>query len=88
MVSADGLFLFFSPYNRPGGLGLSDLWMSTRATKDDDWGTPVNLGPTVNSVAKDGIDTKDTDIKYDGPIIVGKFVDVEQPYLPYVKGGK
>lgn len=41
-----------------------------------------------NSVVKDGIDAKDVDIKYDGPIIVGKFVDIEQPYLPHVKDGK
>jgi Tol biopolymer transport system component len=47
-ISADGLSLFFSS-NRPGGSGSHDLWVTTRATTDDPWGTPVNLGPTVNS---------------------------------------
>jgi hypothetical protein len=26
-----------------------DIWVTTRATKDADWGPPVNLGPTINS---------------------------------------
>ena len=36
---------------RPGGYGgrWGDLWVTTRPTKDDPWGEPVNLGPTVNS---------------------------------------
>ncbi|MHC4632738.1 MAG: M56 family metallopeptidase [Planctomycetota bacterium] len=50
-VSADGLTLYFGSYNRPGGSGLYDLWVTTRETTNDDWGTPVNLGPTVNSSA-------------------------------------
>ncbi len=49
-ISADGLTLFFDS-RRPGGSGSFDLWVTTRATTDDDWGTPVNLGPTVNSSA-------------------------------------
>jgi hypothetical protein len=56
-ISADGRTLFFSgwgmaPY-RPGGVGDSDLWMTRRATTDDDWSTPVNLGPIVNSTSND-----------------------------------
>ena len=47
-VSADGLSLFLASM-RPGGLGGFDLWVATRATTDDDWGVPVNLGPTVNT---------------------------------------
>jgi len=47
-ISADGLSLFFAS-NRPGGSGGYDLWVTTRATTEDEWGTPVNLGPTVNS---------------------------------------
>ncbi len=47
-ISADGLSLYFSS-ERPGGLGLRDLWMTTRATTNDEWSEPVNLGPTVNS---------------------------------------
>ncbi len=47
-ISADGLLLYFSS-ERPGGLGLRDLWMTTRATTNDDWSEPVNLGPTINT---------------------------------------
>jgi uncharacterized protein (TIGR02246 family) len=51
-VSDDGLELYFES-GRPGGLGLDDLHVSTRATTEDDWGTPVNLGPTINSSGND-----------------------------------
>ena len=47
-ISVDGLMLYFSS-TRPGGFGLRDLWMTTRATTGDDWSEPVNLGPTVNT---------------------------------------
>jgi Tol biopolymer transport system component len=55
-ISADGLTLYFCDWGapRPGGQGKSDLWVTTRATKDDAWGEPVNLGPTVNSPEQDG----------------------------------
>jgi len=58
-VSADGLELYFSGYLgaagrvRPGGYGHADLWVTKRATRNDPWGTPVNLGPTVNSAFQD-----------------------------------
>jgi len=47
-ISVDGLSLYFSSA-RPGGSGNRDLCVSTRATKDDEWGEPVNLGPNVNT---------------------------------------
>lgn len=47
-LSRDGLSLYFSS-NRPGGSGLGDLWVTRRASVDEPWGTPVNLGQTVNS---------------------------------------
>ncbi len=51
-ISSDGLELYFSS-NRPGGHGSFDIWVSTRATTSDPWGTPVNLGPTLNTSADD-----------------------------------
>jgi beta-lactamase regulating signal transducer with metallopeptidase domain len=51
-ISADGLELYFTS-NRTGGYGLSDLWVTRRATLSDVWGPPVNLGPTVNSSSPD-----------------------------------
>jgi hypothetical protein len=47
-ISADGLALFFNS-DRSGGYGLDDLYMTTRSTINDPWGTPVNLGPIVNT---------------------------------------
>jgi hypothetical protein len=51
--SADGLTLLFHS-TRGGGPGGEDIWMSTRATKNDPWGKPVNVGAPVNSSANDG----------------------------------
>ena len=52
-ISPDGLTLFFSgrvaPF-RSGGMGLADFWMTSRATPDDPWRPPVNLGPGINTV--------------------------------------
>ncbi len=53
-ISCDGLVLYFYSRNRPGGYGGYDIWVSTRQTKDADWGEPMNLRPTVNSSYKDG----------------------------------
>jgi hypothetical protein len=54
-ISVNGLMLFFGSFYRPGGFGLSDLWVTRRAIKDADWGPPVNLGPTVNTPAREGV---------------------------------
>jgi Tol biopolymer transport system component len=51
-ISRDGLEIYFSS-GRQGGFGSGDLWISTRAATDDPWGTPVNLGQTVNSPSDD-----------------------------------
>ena len=47
-ISKDGLSLYFNSV-RPGGFGLTDIWVSQRATQGDPWGPPVNLGPTINT---------------------------------------
>jgi Tol biopolymer transport system component len=55
-ISFDDLTLYFSDYLsnvRPGGFGGADLWVTSRATKDDDWSDPTNLGSIVNSKAHD-----------------------------------
>jgi hypothetical protein len=51
-LSADGLELYFDS-RRSGGSGTSDIWITRRATKDDAWGIPENLGPAVNSSSGD-----------------------------------
>jgi len=69
-VSADGLMLYFSDYfygpDRPGGQGGHDLWMTKCASTADPWGTPVNLGPVVNSSADEQTPT----ISHDGLMLV------------------
>lgn len=49
-LSPDGHVLFIHS-NRPGGAGLFDIWVTHRSgSKDEeDWETPVNLGPDVNT---------------------------------------
>lgn len=47
-IRRDGLEMFFGS-DRPGGLGSTDLWVATRASTEDAWSAPVNLGPVVNS---------------------------------------
>ncbi len=48
-VSSDGLELYLMCGAKRGGYGSFDLWVSKRATRNDPWGDPVNLGATVNS---------------------------------------
>ena len=78
-ISADGLKLYFDS-NRSGGYARWDIWVTTRKTKDDPWGEPMNLGPMVNSyeaiapsISSDGLalffwsrrqDAKDRGIRY------------------------
>jgi len=51
-ISGDGLLLVFCS-SRSGGYGWGDLWMSTRATLQEAWGPPVNLGLSVNSAVQE-----------------------------------
>ena len=50
-VSADGLSLFFTAYNRAGQRTSSDdydTYVSTRNSTSDPWGAAVNLGNSIN----------------------------------------
>src|SRR5207249_570379 len=51
-ISKDGLSLYITS-GRMGGFGGLDIWVSQRATVDDPWGPPQNLGSTVNSSSND-----------------------------------
>lgn len=46
-ISCDGSVMYFAS-NRPGGLGGTDIWMSTRLDNGT-WGSPVNMGPKINT---------------------------------------
>lgn len=52
-ISKDGLSLYFAS-NRAGGFGGFDIYVSERASVDDPWGAPVNLGATVNTAFDEG----------------------------------
>src|SRR5687767_6095461 len=45
-VAPNALALYFES-NRPGGFGGFDLYVSHRATPNDPWRAPVNLGPLI-----------------------------------------
>jgi hypothetical protein len=51
-ISRDGLSLYFAS-TRPGGEGYHDLWVTTRASINDEWSEPVHLGGAINSGAQD-----------------------------------
>jgi len=59
-ISPDGLELFFAS-SREADYGLTDIWVSTRATREDDWGEPINLGPTINTSGNNGTSTISSD---------------------------
>ncbi len=55
-ISKNGLSLFITS-SRPGGVNgatnlgrFPEIWVSQRASRDDPWGPPQNLGPVINSL--------------------------------------
>ena len=51
-LSKNRLSLYFHSA-RTGGFGLTDLWVSQRASEDEPWGVPINLGEVINTTADD-----------------------------------
>lgn len=47
-ISADGMTLYFDAYNRPGGLGGWDIWMSDANSPHRDFSPAEPLPPPVN----------------------------------------
>lgn len=47
-LSPDGTILFFAS-TMAGGYGGHDIWKSEFDKKSKTWGTPINLGPTINT---------------------------------------
>jgi outer membrane protein OmpA-like peptidoglycan-associated protein/Tol biopolymer transport system component len=47
-ISCDGKTMYFAS-NREGGIGGTDLWMS-KLDKNEVWGPPINMGPTINTI--------------------------------------
>jgi Tol biopolymer transport system component len=51
VIAADGLSIFFASTGS-GGLGIGDIWLATRASISDPFGTPVDV-TTVSSTSDD-----------------------------------
>jgi Tol biopolymer transport system component len=69
-ISKDGLSLYFgawscgptpSPPCRPDGFGQFDIYVSQRATAEEPWGPPQNLGPTINTSSNEQTPTLSLD---------------------------
>jgi hypothetical protein len=54
------LELYFTS-ERAGGFGAGDIWVSTRQSVNDPWGSPANLGSTVNSPYSDSYPSLSSD---------------------------
>jgi hypothetical protein len=71
-VTADGLELYFGSNRDAGGNACGDsIWVATRATIDEPWGTPRSLGPPFNtssygdtnpSISADGLELYFSDL--------------------------
>jgi hypothetical protein len=68
-ISSDGRILFFDSYR--SGTGTDEQWLTVRLNEDDGWGTPMILGPHINSGYQEG----DAEISPDGSCLYFSFVN-------------
>ena len=61
-IAPDESYLIFDSY-REGGYGNSDIYISYRQ-QDGTWGTPINLGPEINTEAWEASASVTPDGKY------------------------
>jgi hypothetical protein len=54
VLSRNELTIYFTS-DRPGGLGVEDLWFATRESVDSPWEEPQNMGATINSSVADSL---------------------------------
>src|SRR6516162_6889549 len=47
-LTNNGRSLYFTS-NRPGSYGNQDIWVAQRASVNDPWGQPQDVGPTINT---------------------------------------
>jgi hypothetical protein len=52
-LSQAGDQIYLSYWNRPGGFGSWDIWVTSWDSMAGEWGLPENLGPNVNEDAMD-----------------------------------
>lgn len=93
-LSADELTAYYGS-SRPGAGGFTDIYVSTRASLTEDWQSPVQLGPTVNTglteggptVRGDGLEmyfyrTTDPFTNFDGNLFATRRGAVSDPWGP------
>jgi hypothetical protein len=89
-ISSNGLE-FYICSDRPGTFGHRDIWVSKRATIEDTWGEPNNLGELVNSATYDeGVSISDDGLSLyfmsgrsgGGDIYVTHRSSMEEPWGP------
>jgi peptidoglycan-associated lipoprotein len=51
-LSPDGLTIYFTS-DIEGSIGGTDIWYSTRDTEGDEWGEPINMGPSINTMGNE-----------------------------------
>jgi len=80
-ISPDGLELYFVSF-RSGGYGGADIYVARRASTNDPWGDPTNLGPVVNSTYRE------TNLKLSADGLLLVFGDLSvSPFRPGGHGG-
>ena len=52
-ISKDGLSLYFHCAGCPANIGGADIYVSRRASVDDPWGVPQQLGPNINTTSNE-----------------------------------
>ncbi|MGB7062304.1 MAG: hypothetical protein WBF13_08130 [Candidatus Zixiibacteriota bacterium] len=52
-ISPDGNKIYYAAWNRPGGYGGWDIWVSTWDSLLSEWSIPENAGPNVNHYGTD-----------------------------------
>jgi Tol biopolymer transport system component len=62
-IAPDESYMIFASSNRDDGYGKCDLYITFRES-DGSWGTPLNMGPDINSPAQDWCPVVSHDGKY------------------------
>ncbi|MCP4632697.1 MAG: T9SS type A sorting domain-containing protein [candidate division Zixibacteria bacterium] len=81
-ISTDGKTLYYAAYGRPGGYGSGDIWKTEWDSINNEWGEPVNLGPTINNT---GLQWSVCISKDDSTLYFSKGHDVDEMSIFYSK---
>ena len=86
-VTADGLTMIYSSTSNAGGVGNEDMWMATRSSIDEPFGSPVNL-TAINSTEFDDVGSLSADglTLYFGSNRSGENWDIYTATRPSING--